>query len=187
MPGDPKVAGKGVERWEQMPLPAQMPALWTGDNSSHWWQLEQSVATLLGLSVSGVGFCGADIPGFLGRPGSYPIDLEIDPPERQSRLKTLFRIILAIPAFFVSFPLEFLLFVVAFLSWFAALATGRMPTGFRNLGAWALRYVAQTNAYLYLLTDRYPYSGPEAGEPAPEPQPVEPDPWVEPALEAPPA
>jgi hypothetical protein len=44
-----------------------------------------------------------------------------------------------------------------------------MPTGFRNVGAWALRYVAQTNAYHYLLTDRYPYSGPEAGEPIPEP------------------
>ena len=44
-----------------------------------------------------------------------------------------------------------------------------MPTGFRNVGAWALRYVAQTNAYFYVLTDRYPYSGPEAGEPAAEP------------------
>jgi hypothetical protein len=108
-------------------------------------------------------------PGFLGRPGTYPIDLEIEGPARQHRLKTLFRLFLAIPAVFVTWPLEYLLFVVGFLAWFAAVATGRMPTGFRNVGAWALRYVAQTNAYHYLLTDRYPYSGPEAGEPIPEP------------------
>jgi hypothetical protein len=105
-------------------------------------------------------------PGFLGRPGSYPIDLEFDSPEPQHRLKTLFRIFLAVPALFVGFALDSLLFIAAFLGWFAALGTGRMPTGFRNVGAWAIRYGAQVNAYFYLLTDRYPYSGPEAAEPA---------------------
>jgi hypothetical protein len=108
-------------------------------------------------------------PGFLGRPGTYPIDLEIEGPERQHRLKTLFRGVLAVPAVLVSWPLLYLLFVASFFGWFAALVTGRMPTGFRNVGAWALRYSAQVNAYAYILTDRYPYSGPEAGEAAPEP------------------
>jgi Domain of unknown function (DUF4389) len=37
-------------------------------------------------------------PGFAGRPGSYPIDVEIDPPERQSRWVTGFRLLLAVPA-----------------------------------------------------------------------------------------
>lgn len=108
---------------------------------------------------------GNPFPGFLGRPGSYPIDLEIDGPERQHRLKTLFRGFLALPAIVANGALTGVLFVAAFLGWFAALVTGRMPTGFRNVGAWSLRYSAQANAYLYLLTDRYPYSGPEAGEP----------------------
>jgi hypothetical protein len=115
-----------------------------------------------------VALIGNPFPGFLGRPGSYPIDLEIDGPERQHRLKTLFRLFLAVPAFFVSGNLTVVLWIVAFLGWFAALATGRMPTGFRNVGAWVLRYGAQTNAYLNLLTDRYPYSGPESGEAEPE-------------------
>ena len=35
-----------------------------------------------------------------------------------------------------------------------------MPEGLRNLGAVGLRYSAQANAYLFLLTDRYPYSAP---------------------------
>ena len=103
-------------------------------------------------------------PGFVGRPGTYPIDLEIDPPERQHRLVTLGRLPLAIPALLVDSAASSLLFVAAFLGWFASLATGRMPTGFRNAGAWALRYGAQVNSYLYVLTDRYPYSGPESGE-----------------------
>src|SRR5215216_7733407 len=40
-------------------------------------------------------------PGFTGKPG-YPIDLEVDPPERQSRLTVFFRSILAIPAMIVA-------------------------------------------------------------------------------------
>ena len=51
-----------------------------------------------------------------------------------------------------------------------------MPLGLRNLGAFALRYVAQTNAYVLLLTGAYPYSGPcHEVEPAlPTPPPVAP-------------
>jgi alpha-glucosidase len=41
-------------------------ALWTGDTTSSWAQLRLSVRMLLGLSLSGVPFCGADIGGFAG-------------------------------------------------------------------------------------------------------------------------
>ena len=120
-----------------------------------------------------LGLVGNPFPGFLGRPGSYPIDLEVTGPERQHRLKTLFRIFLAVPAFVVNGALGTLGALAAFLGWFAALVTGRMPTGLRNVGAWSLRYGLQADAYVYLVTDRYPYSGPEAGEAAePEPAPL---------------
>jgi hypothetical protein len=99
-------------------------------------------------------------PGFTGESGSYPIDLEIDPPEPQRRWKTFFRLFLAIPAFMVSGGLNGALVLVGLFGWFVSLATGRMPEGLRNLGAFAQRYAAQTNAYFLLLTDRYPYSGP---------------------------
>jgi hypothetical protein len=99
-------------------------------------------------------------PGFAGAAGSYPIDLEIDPPELQSRWKTLLRAFLAIPAFFVSGALNSALLLVGLFGWFVSLATGSMPVGLRDLGAYAQRYAGQTNAYFLLLTDRYPYSGP---------------------------
>ncbi|HYC56843.1 MAG TPA: TIM-barrel domain-containing protein [Candidatus Binatia bacterium] len=39
-------------------------AVWTGDNASRWHDLRQSISMLLGLSLSGVPFCGSDIGGF---------------------------------------------------------------------------------------------------------------------------
>jgi len=92
---------------------------------------------------------------FSGRPG-YPIDLEVDPPERQNRWVTGFRIILGIPALIVAGVLQQVLQIIAFLGWFVCLAIGRMPKGMRDLSAYCLRYVMQTHAYLYLLTSRYP-------------------------------
>ena len=102
-------------------------------------------------------------PGFVGRPGTYPLDVEIDPPERQNRWKTGFRLVLAVPALMVSSVLGLAAVVAALLSWFFALSRGRVPRGLRNLGAYQLRYSAQLFGYFYLLTDRYPYSGPQAG------------------------
>jgi hypothetical protein len=104
-------------------------------------------------------------PGFVGRAGTYPVDVEIDPPGPQNRWITGFRLPLAIPALAVSNGLGVLLFVTGFLGWFASLATGRMPKGLRNVGAYALRYGAETNGYLYLLTERYPHSSPPVEEP----------------------
>jgi hypothetical protein len=101
-------------------------------------------------------------PGFIGKPGSYPVDLEIDPPARQNRWKTLFRIVLAIPALLVLAGLAFAMALVAVFGWFASLFTGRMPDGLRKLGLYCLRYLAQLDAYLFLLTDSYPYAGPPA-------------------------
>jgi alpha-glucosidase len=41
-------------------------AVWTGDNTSDWSHLQQSLPMLLGLSLSGFTFVGADIGGFAG-------------------------------------------------------------------------------------------------------------------------
>jgi len=99
-------------------------------------------------------------PGFVGAPGSYPVDLQIDPSARQNRWITGFRIILALPAAVLSSALGTVLLVAAVGAWFAGLFTGRMPAGLRDLLAFCLRYDAQLSAYGHLVTDRYPYSGP---------------------------
>jgi hypothetical protein len=102
-------------------------------------------------------------PTFFGRPGSHPVDLEVEGPERQRRVVTSFRLILAIPAFVVAYVFVFVVWVVAFIGWFIALVVGRMPKGMRDLSAYCLQYEAQTFAYLMILTDRYPsFSGPRS-------------------------
>ncbi len=103
---------------------------------------------------------GRRFPGFTGRAGSYGVDLEIDPPERQNRWTVLFRLFLAIPALLLGSALGGVALVVALLGWWYALARGRMPEGLRNLGASCLRYSAQSYAYLFLLTARYPFAAP---------------------------
>lgn len=123
---------------------------------------------------------GGVFPGFAGTQGSYPIDIEIDDAERQPRLVTLFRLFLVLPALILASALGTALYAVGFLGWWAALFTGRMPHGLRDVGAAAIRYTAQAYAYLALVTPRYPYSSPVlAGRP--------PEQHVDVAVEAPPA
>jgi hypothetical protein len=90
-----------------------------------------------------------------GREG-YPIDLVLDPPAQQTRVSVVLRLILAVPACVFTFVLHIVLNVVAVLGWFASLALGRMPQGLRDLGAYCLRFEAQTYAYVLLLSPRYP-------------------------------
>jgi uncharacterized protein DUF4389 len=122
-------------------------------------------------------------PPFDGRPG-YPVDVEIAPPERQSRLTVAFRLILVIPAVVlavsllgapnfgfsrwrsgnegtVNFAFGMLAYAAAFLGWFASLARRRMPHGLRDCAAWTVGYGAQLWSYLFVLTSRYPDSDPE--------------------------
>jgi hypothetical protein len=106
-------------------------------------------------------------PGFTGAPGTYPLDLEVEGPQRQSRWKTGFRIVLAIPALLVDGALSGALVASAVLTWFYALVKGSAPWGLRNLSAYTLRYDAQTQAYLLLVTDAYPHASPLEGEDTP--------------------
>lgn len=110
---------------------------------------------------------GNPFPGFVGREGSYPVDIVIDGPTTQRRVVTLFRLVLAVPALLVANALRTVLFIAAVLLWPVALIRGSVPAGLRALGAAAIRYEAQTNAYLFLVTARYPDATPTLRRPLP--------------------
>jgi len=111
---------------------------------------------------------GRPYPGFFGRQGGYPIDLTVAPPGRQPRLTILARLVLAVPALLLASALALVALVAAVLAWCAALVTGRISGGLRDLEAAALRYEAQTTGYLLLLTARYPDASPGVGAPTGE-------------------
>jgi hypothetical protein len=130
---------------------------------------------------------GGPYPGFVGRAGSYPVDLEIDPPASQSRLKTFFRFFLAFPAFLAGGAFSTVTTLAGIGAWWAALFTGRIPEGLKGLLAWTIRYQAQLYGYLFLLTDRYPYTGPDGrGVPAAEEPPAAAEPPPAPGEPPPP-
>jgi hypothetical protein len=99
-------------------------------------------------------------PGFAGRAGSYPVDVQVDTERLQNRWTVVFRLLLVLPALIVSGALGNLLCVLAFLGWFVSLVRGRMPRSFVSAGVYAIRYHAQVYAYLFLLTGVYPHSSP---------------------------
>ena len=86
----------------------------------------------------------------------YPVDLRIAPPAPQVRWKTALRIVLAIPALAFVVTLAAVLYVLQYFAFLVSLVLGRMPKGMRDLGVYCIRYSAQTNAYLLLVTDAYP-------------------------------
>jgi Domain of unknown function (DUF4389) len=98
-----------------------------------------------------------------GGGGSYPVDLEIDPPVAQGRLGVFFRGLLAIPCLIVVYPLQLALELVAIGNWFVAIFTGRVPGGLQNLGMFCLRFYSRTYAYILLVNPRYPAFGDTPG------------------------
>ena len=96
-------------------------------------------------------------PSFGGSPDpAYPVRMEFAPLERYDRLKTLFRIILAIPIVILRYIIGLLLEIGAFAAWFVILFTGKMPRGLYDLMVFANSYTARSDAYIYLLTETYP-------------------------------
>jgi hypothetical protein len=152
---------------------AWLAALATGRVPGPLHRFMASFVRAVAHVVAFLALVGRPFPGFLGREGSYPVDLTIAAPVRQPRLGTLFRLLLAVPAMALASAYGGVALVAAFLGWCAALVTGRMPPGLRALGAASLRYHAQLGAYVLLLTPRYPDSSPAlAATPAPERAPA---------------
>lgn len=95
-------------------------------------------------------FGGSDDP-------AYPVRLEFAGPlEHYSRMKTLFRIILAIPIVILRYVMGLLLEIGAVGAWFVILVIGKMPRGLFDVMVLANSYTARSDAYLYLLTEAYP-------------------------------
>ena len=88
---------------------------------------------------------------------AYPVRMEFAGPlETYDRLKTLFRVILAIPILILRYAMNILLEIGAVAAWFLIVITGKMPRGLFDLMVLANSYMARSDAYLYLLTETYP-------------------------------
>jgi len=109
---------------------------------------------------------GDRFPGFhLWEAGEDPVRVDVDEPARLSRLSTLLRLPLSIPAVTVLYFLGLFGAMLSFAAWWTILATGRLPSGMFEVMELAHRYQARVTAYLWLLTDSYPWFQKEASSP----------------------
>ena len=116
----------------------------------------------------------------------YPIVLEVEHPEKLSRLTTFFRLPIipmprmtlwddwrpqwqatpgmpmAIPHYVVLWFISIAGGVILFLSWWAILFTAGYPKAFFDFITWWFRWGMRVTSYVYLVTDKYPpFSGSE--------------------------
>jgi hypothetical protein len=138
-----------------------------GVRFSAWFYLQTDVWPPFGLS---------DDP-------NYPIRVNIPPrAERQSRLKALFRLILALPMLIVSYAVSYLHLWAAVLAWLTIVFRGYMPEGANSMMTFCNSFYARLYGYIAILTDDYPPIGIEAAKGGPPPAPA-----VTPAAPEPPA
>src|SRR5262245_54368594 len=93
-------------------------------------------------------------------PGSgYPARLTITEDTQHARWGPLVQWLLAVPHWFISTVLLWVSGVLAFISWFVVLFTGKLPEGMANFQCMSLRYLARTYTYgLGLLAPFEPYA-----------------------------
>jgi len=83
--------------------------------------------------------------------------LDYSYPEHLNRWLPLVKWLLAIPHYVVLFFLDYALFFVVIVAWFAILVTGRYPRGMFGFVEGVIRWNVRVTAYtLTLVTDRYP-------------------------------
>ena len=86
---------------------------------------------------------------------AYPVQLSLDAPLEVARWRPLVHWLLAIPHLIIANILGNLAGILAIVSWFVILFTGRLPAGIANVQCLVLRY--EMRAYSYALWLREPY------------------------------
>ncbi len=87
---------------------------------------------------------------------AYPVSLDLVADDRIARWRPLVHWVLVIPHAVIANVLSNVGGVVAFISWFAIVFTGRLPQGLADLQVLVIRYGARTYAYALWLHESYP-------------------------------
>jgi hypothetical protein len=86
----------------------------------------------------------------------YPITVGTSYSEKLSRLTTFFRAFMVIPHAIILWALGIASGVIACISWWAILFTGKYPKWAFTFVAGYVRWYTRVSSYYLLLTDKYP-------------------------------
>jgi hypothetical protein len=87
---------------------------------------------------------------------SEPVVLEVDAPEQITNWRPLVQWLLAIPHLLITNALQSVSGVLAIVSFFAILFTGKIPEGIINFQVMILRYQTRVHAYVIFMHEQYP-------------------------------
>lgn len=122
-----------------------------------------------GIRVSSWVFLQTDVwpPFGLSDDPNYPIRVNVPPPaERQSRLKALFRLILALPVLIVLAVVDYVFRFVGLAAWLTIVFRGYMPEWLFSTLAHLHSFETRVYGYTTILTDDYPPIGLEKAKSA---------------------
>lgn len=86
----------------------------------------------------------------------YPVELEVDAPPEVANWRPLVQWVLAIPHLVIANVLSNVASVLALISWFIILFTGKLPDGIAKFQCMVLRYELRTYSYALWLREPYP-------------------------------
>lgn len=93
---------------------------------------------------------------------SYPVRINFAPrAASQSRLKTLFRIVLLVPIVALAYAVALMQSGVTLISWLTIVFRGYQPAAMHNALAWLNGWNTRASAYSQLMRDEYPTVGDE--------------------------
>lgn len=96
-------------------------------------------------------------PSFNGKPDNgYPVRVQLERPERSSRLYALFRFLLLLPQVFFAIGYGLVIGFVYMVLFWVVLFIGRIPDGFWGLISRYFIWSSRLTAYSMLLVDEYP-------------------------------
>lgn len=93
----------------------------------------------------------------------YPVRVQIDYPQKSSRILALIgipflilKLIILLPHIVILYFLGIFSFIVAWFSYWVVLFTGKYPQGLFNFVVGVIRWQTRMNSWLFSLTDKYP-------------------------------
>jgi len=89
-------------------------------------------------------------------PSGYPATLVFNPPEKIANWRPLVQWLLALPHSLIVQVLGRVSQIIAIISWFAIVFTGKIPEGLAGVQMMYIRYETRTYSYVGFLREEYP-------------------------------
>jgi hypothetical protein len=130
--------------------------LFTGKRNQGIWNLENAWLGYAARVNSYWGLMYDKWPNIGPDPNGEPTTYAFEYVEKAHRVSNFFRILWAIPAIILSFPIMIVAIIASVVCWFIIIITGKQPAGIFHFLVKVHRFMTRLSSYVLLMTDTYP-------------------------------